>query len=235
MAAWGRYTATEFAPVNQRASLPETTPPTDRLTLVNRLAGQHRHNPPLVRSRFGTGDFRLLPAVLGVISILALLALVAGVLIGWPVLRDGRARLVMNGSVAGLSRVADDGGQATSVWTSFSQGLPGLTNVLAATYQDPTGRQPRFTIVAGRRLTLRPQEQSLHTMNALAGHDEPVSYSTGALGGFIRCAPAHADRYKRVFCLWVDHGTSGFAVFYDRTVSDSAALFGQARTEITVR
>lgn len=233
MAAWGRYTGAEFAPVNHRAGLP-TSDPTVRLTQVTLPAGQHRPEPPVVRSRFGTGDFRLLPAALGVLTALVVIALVVVGIVGWPVYRDTHRHLVLGESLVGLNRMSDDGGTAVSVWGSFRQGMPGVTNVLAGSYASADSGKLAATIVVGRRLTLRPAEQGRATMTGLANHAEPVDYHTGPLGGFIQCAAANADKYERTYCLWVDHGTAGFAVFYGRTVSESAELFGKARQQITV-
>jgi hypothetical protein len=235
MAAWGRYTGEDFAPVSHRAGIPETAPPAPRASIIGRLAGQHRRNRPVVRARFGSGDFRLLPAFLGVVVALVLAGLAAGSLLAWPVVRDARSHLILGERLAGLSRIADDGGEAVAVWKSFGRAVPDLTNVVAGSYQDRSGQRLSFTIVAGKRLTLRPQELNKWVLRSLAQHDEPIDYSTGKLGGYTQCAAATADTYQRTYCLWVDHGTVGFAVFYRLSVSESAEMFGRVRQEAIVR
>jgi hypothetical protein len=241
MAAWDGRTGAESKPVCLRKTVPAPSRPASETpagrppTPAGRVAGQHRPILPFVRTRFGTGDFRLLPALLGVLAALLVVALIAGVAVGWPMLRDGRRHLALGQTVAGMARVADDGGASASVWESFTAGMPGLTNVVAGTYADPADEAKLFMVVAGERATWRPRRQAVTTMNALAGHDEPVDYDTGTLGGYIECASAHDDRYERTFCLWVDHGTTGFAVFYHRSMAESAALFGRVRREVTVR
>jgi hypothetical protein len=186
-----------------------------------------------------------LKIMLAVLAALTVLAAIGVYLIARPFLAEYPATLTAPDQVAGLTRLTDP---------AVQQSVDGLsarirtdthsTNAIAAMYA-PDGDRRHLVMLAGATgLNLNPGADLDKVLAGMAkGAGSPLSdvhpVPAGALGGNVRCGSSsmavNGASVPVAMCAWADHGSAGFAFFFNRTADDSATLFGQIRDKVLSR
>ncbi len=181
---------------------------------------------------------------LGVLAGLVVVAATLVAVVGVPILREYPATVSAPDAVSGLEKVKrpDLQRQADKLSADLKSEV-GADTAVAAFYS-PAGDLGHLVVVASATtLILNPDVQLEEAFTSAAGSDMTVTgvraVSAGKLGGSVRCGSGtvqnDASNVPVGVCGWADHGSVGVGVFFNRSATDSAALFNQVREGVLRR
>jgi hypothetical protein len=188
---------------------------------------------------------RISPLRVALASALLVLVLCAGggLLLAAPVLEDYPATMSAPAHLAGMQRLDDPRlKQESDKLVGSTRGAAGLDSMVAAFYL-PAGAGPtKLVLVAGGTrllLNLTAQAQSAFAGMRQDGADltGEAGVDPGPMGGAARCATAKVTDVPVPVgvCVWVDYGSFGFVLAFDRTLADTADLMVLIRPEVVHR
>jgi hypothetical protein len=166
-----------------------------------------------------------------------------GLLLAVPVLEDYPATMSTPTELVGMHRLDDPRlKEASDKLVGAMTGQAGLDSMVAAFYLPAGAPSTKLVLVAGgTRLLLNLTAQA---QGAFAGmHGDGASLTgeaavdPGPMGGAARCASAKVTDVPVPIgvCVWVDYGSFGFVMAFDRTVDEAANLMVLIRPEVVHR
>jgi hypothetical protein len=173
---------------------------------------------------------RGLKITLGIFGLLLVLC-VGGGAFGYtaymgPVNKE-KATLTAPEQVAGMSKLTDPSLQETADGLAASLKAQLKATSTIAAYYAPAGDQQHLVAVWGATGAVHNPDGEL--TSAFKGTDLEVAdiraVPAGSLGGAARCGTGSTQGLSFAMCIWADHGSMGAALFFNRTVEESAPLF----------
>ncbi|MFI7427622.1 hypothetical protein ACIBPB_11605 [Micromonospora sp. NPDC049836] len=159
---------------------------------------------------------------------------------GWRVLQQKDPRLSTPAEVAGLHR--DDSDRARSTADYLRDGFAAdieLDRSFGTVYADPADAKRSVLIFGGATLLWQPERDLDSLFGLMADETGKVTglreVDAGRLGGVMKCGTTNGDGGDFAVCGWADHGSVVMAIFPNRSVNDSAALFRRMREAIEHR
>jgi hypothetical protein len=122
-------------------------------------------------------------------------------------------------------------GDATQLRTDLGNLLPGAINSVAAAYQDPSAPASPVVVAAVAGPVPDPGEV-VDGIFASAAFSHVHALAAGARGGSVKCAQTTDQGATIIECAWADDRSVGFALFLNRSVSQSDALFPTFRAAV---
>ena len=151
-------------------------------------------------------------------------------------------RIVAPQTLAGLdkSSQADLQSSADDVVTELKDELDSEKDAVAAFYTDPKAAGKLVLFVGITADIVSPVTEIDATFTSFNSSSEVqigniTEVAAGPLGGKAKCGNGKNKDVTVVLCVWGDNESLGMAVFYNRSVTDSAALFVQIRNEASTR
>jgi hypothetical protein len=159
---------------------------------------------------------------------------------GRDIIEEGNASVSTPDTVAGLKKINNPELQPSIDKLSGDlKKKAGLDDTIAAFYEDPKDREKIVMLVGGTKLLLRPNSELDSAFDGYNDEGGSVKNVTevdpGDLGGKARCGTADQEGTAVSLCAWADHGSLVMGVFLNRSITESAALLRQIRSEILKR
>lgn len=159
---------------------------------------------------------------------------------GRDIINESNASLSTPETVAGLRKSTNS--ELAPVADSMKADMEkdtGLSDSIAAFYEDPKARTKIVMLVGGTKLLLRPGSELDEAFKGFASEGGRITnvadVDPGNLGGVARCGNVTIEGTRLSLCGWADHGSLVLAGFFNRPVAESAALLRQIRQEILKR
>lgn len=142
--------------------------------------------------------------------------------------------------VAGLERsddptLEDAAVQLSAMITSCAD----LDTAVAAFYTDPRAEEQLIVVVGGTAPLRRPADELGAAFRCANEGGLPSSQRApvdpGPMGGSAMCGEGSTEGILVSVCGWADYGSLVLAVFFNRSVEDSAALLRDIRAEVLTR
>lgn len=178
---------------------------------------------------------------LSVVAVVLLACCGVGAVIIAPYVGQYPSSIDAPSHLAGLDRVQNPqidqlGGQLTD---QLKKKNVRLGNAVAGLYSAQGAEAQPVLVVGATGLVFSPSKEVDSAFQGMADSGLQVSartdYDAGRLGGTVRCATSSIARFDLSVCVWGDHGSVGMGIFYNRPVTESAALFLKIREEMLKR
>ncbi len=188
---------------------------------------------------------RVSPLRVALASALLVLVLLsgAGLLLAAPVLDEYPATMTAPDQVAGMHQLNDPRlNEITNNIVANVLAPQHLDSMMAAFYLPSGASSTKLLLVGGgTRFNLRPGGQARDSFAAIQRDGATVTQAAevdpGPMGGAARCASTKISKVPVpiAVCVWVDYGSFGIVMAFDRTVGDAANLMVLIRPEVLHR
>jgi hypothetical protein len=122
-------------------------------------------------------------------------------------------------------------GGADQLRTDLGNLLPGAIDSVAAAYQDPSA--PASPVVVAAVAGPVPDPAAVvDGIFASAAFSHVHTLAAGPRGGSVKCAQTTDQGATMIECAWADSRSVGFALFLNRSASQSDALFPAFRAAV---
>jgi hypothetical protein len=146
------------------------------------------------------------------------------------------ARLTLPATVAGMPRLNNAQLDQTANQTATKLKSSLNADSAIAGYYAPTGDPSRAVGLVGVTTKLsNPDAELKAAFNSTLNVTDVQEVQPGPLGGVMRCGNTSSAGSALTVCGWADGGSLVLGIFVNRSLTDSATVFRQIRSEILVR
>jgi hypothetical protein len=181
---------------------------------------------PAARDK-GPGPLSIL---FGLLTLLAIIACVAGLIIGVPIAQQYPAKVTVPTKVLGLDLLAQESRSAPALsGTGVALGKVGNRPLVVGVYADAKGSS-QLIVLTKAQFLMFPESELDRVLSAVSGGTdevgEIVEVPAGDLGGTAKCAYFRFEEFGKrrgVLCGWADHGSIGIVGLAPAEDRDEAA------------